>query len=245
MRLTRCFSFFKNKKRQKQPPYQLIELDEVDSTNLYLRNLHPTEEQRITVVVANHQTAGRGCGTNTWESESGKNLLLSILVHPSMVPVAKQFLLSMAGALAIKEVLDEYTENITLKWPNDVLYKGKKFCGILSEAVIKENIFKGLVIGVGINIEQENIVSEKPFTTLADMGLKVSKSGLGEDIISNFEKVQKQDFISEFKKLCPTINKEIVVDGKKGIFEDIDSAGRMVLKTQKGREVIIAGDVQF
>ncbi|MBO7605867.1 MAG: biotin--[acetyl-CoA-carboxylase] ligase, partial [Elusimicrobiaceae bacterium] len=132
-----------------------------------------------------------------------------------------------------------------LKWPNDVLYKGKKFCGILSEAVIKENLFKGLVIGVGINIEQKNIVSEKPFTTLAEMGLKVSKSVLVESIISNFEKMQKQDFISEFKKLCPTLNKEIVVDGKKGIFEDIDSAGRMILKTPKGREIIIAGDVQF
>lgn len=194
--------------------------------------------------MAETQTAGKGRKGRKWSSETG-GLYFTIILKPSEIKPEQASSLTQVMAVSVCKAVRNLGADAYLKWPNDVLYKGKKFCGILSEAVIKENLFKGLVIGVGINIEQKNIVSEKPFTTLADMGLKVSKSGLVEDIISNFEKVQKQDFISEFKKLCPTINKEIVVDGKKGIFEDIDSAGRMVLKTQKGREVIIAGDVQF
>ena len=213
------------------------------STNTYcVENFDSFENQNI--IMAETQTAGKGRKGRKWSSETG-GLYFTIILKPSEIKPEQASSLTQVMAVSVCKAVRNLGADAYLKWPNDVLYKGKKFCGILSEAVIKENLFKGLVIGVGINIEQKNIVSEKPFTTLADMGLKVSKSGLVEDIISNFEKVQKQDFISEFKKLCPTINKEIVVDGKKGIFEDIDSAGRMVLKTQKGREVIIAGDVQF
>ena len=213
------------------------------STNTYaVEHFDSFENQNI--IMAETQTAGKGRKGRKWSSETG-GLYFTIILKPSEIKPEQASSLTQVMAVSVCKAVRNLGADAYLKWPNDVLYKGKKFCGILSEAVIKENLFKGLVIGVGINIEQKNIVSEKPFTTLADMGLKVSKSVLVESIISNFEKVQKQDFISEFKKLCPTINKEIVVDGKKGIFEDIDSAGRMVLKTQKGREVIIAGDVQF
>ena len=62
----------------------------------------------MTVVVADYQTAGKGQGTNTWESEAGKNLLFSVLVHPTMLPVRSQFLLSAPGSLALEEALADY-----------------------------------------------------------------------------------------------------------------------------------------
>lgn len=213
------------------------------STNTYaVEHFDSFENQDI--IMAETQTSGKGRKGRKWSSETG-GLYFTIILKPSEIKPKQASSLTQIMAVAVCKTVRDLGASAYLKWPNDVLYKGKKFCGILSEAITKENIFKGLVIGVGINIEQKNIVSEKPFTTLAEMGLKVSKSVLVESIISNFEKMQKQDFISEFKKLCPTLNKEIVVDGKKGIFEDIDSAGRMILKTPKGREIIIAGDVQF
>ena len=91
---------FKKKKEEEDKSIKIIHLDSVDSTNDYLRKYTPEEGEKITIVVADYQTAGRGQGTNTWESEAGKNLLFSILVHPVMVPIRQQFLLSMAGAIA-------------------------------------------------------------------------------------------------------------------------------------------------
>lgn len=89
-----------------------IYLDEVDSTNNWLRKYVPAAGEDITVVWTQHQTAGRGMGTNTWESEPGKNLTFSILAHPVMVPLNRQFLLSMADAVAIKDALDKHTGGI-------------------------------------------------------------------------------------------------------------------------------------
>ena len=99
---------------------KIIRLEEVDSTNRYLREYHEEDESEMVVAVADFQTAGKGQGAHTWESESGKNLLFSIKVHPSWVPVRSQFVLSMAEALALKDALDSYVDGITLKWPNDV-----------------------------------------------------------------------------------------------------------------------------
>jgi BirA family biotin operon repressor/biotin-[acetyl-CoA-carboxylase] ligase len=95
---------------------EIIELQEVDSTNNYLTKYKSADQADLVVAVADYQSAGRGQGTNRWESERGKNLLFSMLIHPVMVPVARQFLLSMAGALALKMAIGSYVDDITLKW---------------------------------------------------------------------------------------------------------------------------------
>lgn len=222
---------------------KIYSFDTLPSTNTYcIENFDSYENQDI--IMAETQTAGKGRKGRKWSSETG-GLYFTIILKPSEIKVEQASSLTQIMAVAVCKTVRNLGAKAYLKWPNDVLYKGKKFCGILSEAIAKDNILKGIIIGVGINIEQKNIVSDKPFTTLADMGLKISKSVLLEEIFSNFQSVQKQNFIEEFKKLCPAINTEIIVDGKKGIFEDIDNAGRMILKTEKGREIIMAGDVQF
>ena len=88
--------------------YKVVQLTSVDSTNTYLRTYMPEEGEKMTIVIADYQTAGRGQGTNEWESENGKNLLFSVLVHPSRIPLRQQFLLAEAGALALKEVINQY-----------------------------------------------------------------------------------------------------------------------------------------
>ena len=222
---------------------KIFGFDTLPSTNTYcVENFDSFENQDI--ITAETQTAGKGRKGRKWSSEIG-GLYFTIILKTSETETKQLSSLTQIMAVAVCKAIRNLGAKAYLKWPNDVLFKGKKFCGILSEAVTKDNVLKGVVIGVGINIEQKNIVSEKPFTTLAEMGLKVSKSVLIESIISNFNEMQNQNFIEAFKKFCPTINKEIIVDGKKGIFEDVDSAGHMILKTEKGREVIMAGDVQF
>lgn len=217
--------------------------DILPSTNTYaVENFNSYENEDI--IMSEIQTAGKGRKGRKWSSETG-GLYFTIILKPSEIKPEQASSLTQVMAISVCRTVRDLGIKAYLKWPNDVMIKGRKFCGILSEAITKDNKLKGLIIGVGINIKQKNIVSDKPFTTLAEMGLKVSKSILLESIISNFEIVKKQNFIQEFKKFCPTINKEIIVDGKKGIFEDIDSAGRMILNMGNDREIIIAGDVQF
>ena len=122
--------WFKKKQKQKDKP-KVVWLEEADSTNDEIRKLADEQTQRMVVVATDYQRKGRGQATNRWESEAGKNLLFSVMVHPLMVPLRCQFLLSMAGALALKEVLDHYTNDITLKWPNDVYWKDRKISGTL------------------------------------------------------------------------------------------------------------------
>ena len=106
---------------EKKPDVKVIHLDSVDSTNSYLRTYVPTENEPMTVVVADYQSAGRGQGTNTWESEEGKNLLFSVLVHPVMIPVRSQFLLSEAGALALRQETQWNSDRNKAGWRS---YKG-------------------------------------------------------------------------------------------------------------------------
>lgn len=119
---------------------KIIRLKEIDSTNRFLRELKDEQEDEMVVAVADFQTAGKGQGSHTWESEAGKNLLFSIKVHPRWVPVRQQFLLSMAGAIAIKEALETYVDGITLKWPNDVYWNDKKISGTLIETSIDSRV---------------------------------------------------------------------------------------------------------
>ena len=141
---------------------KIINLEETTSTNTYLKNYIPAEEDEMVVAVADYQTTGRGQGTHTWESERGKNLLFSILVRPTWVPVGNQFLLSMAGAIALKDVLDGYTEGIALKWPNDVYWYDKKISGTLIETSVDSKGIKRCVFGIGLNVNQEIFVSDAP-----------------------------------------------------------------------------------
>ncbi|MCR5076694.1 MAG: biotin--[acetyl-CoA-carboxylase] ligase [Prevotella sp.] len=147
----------------KKPDVKVIRLDQTDSTNTFLRTYIPAEGETMTVAVADFQQAGRGQGTNTWESEAGKNLLFSILVHPVMLPVRSQFLLAEAGALALKEALADYVQDdIRLKWPNDIYWKDRKLSGTLIETKLGGGHIKDCVFGVGLNVNQTVFRSDAP-----------------------------------------------------------------------------------
>lgn len=139
--------------------WDIRHIDETDSTNRWLQKQGGSGN---VVVVADYQTAGRGCGTNSWESERGKNLLFSILIHPVNVPAASQFILSMANALALKETLDEYITDVKIKWPNDIYWKDKKICGTLIETTLQNGRIKDCIIGTGINVNQRVFCSDAP-----------------------------------------------------------------------------------
>lgn len=150
----------------------IIRLEQTDSTNRYLRE-HGAAGEGMTVVVAGYQTAGRGQGTNTWESEPGKNLLMSILWTPKeeeslpsaasvKMSMGRLFLFSEAGALAVGRALASYTDGITLKWPNDIYWKDNKISGTLIETAVGGRGLRSCLYGVGINVNQTVFRSDAP-----------------------------------------------------------------------------------
>ena len=167
---------------------KIIKVEQTDSTNRYLHDYSPAEDEDMTVAVASFQTAGRGQGSNKWESEQGKNLLFSILVHPHFVPVRMQFVLSMAESLAVKEVLDAYTEGITVKWPNDIYWHDRKICGTLIECRLSSGGLKDCILGTGINVNQRAFISDapNPVSLFQILGHDTDMDALLQSVIDRF-----------------------------------------------------------
>lgn len=144
-------------------PVPLIHISETNSTNNYLQSLCSKQKvEELTVVVADFQTSGRGQRGNSWESDSGKNLLFSIVIFPEFLEARRQFLISQIISLAIKEELDTYTTDISIKWPNDIYWKEKKICGMLIENDLMGRNISQSIAGIGININQETFHSSAP-----------------------------------------------------------------------------------
>ena len=114
------------------------------------------------VVRTDFQTAGKGQIGNLWESESGKNLLFSMALFPQKIRPDQQFLISQLVSVSIKKVLDEYVDDVTVKWPNDIYWKDKKLAGILIENSLQGRQIKFSVVGIGLNVNQTEFVSNAP-----------------------------------------------------------------------------------
>lgn len=143
--------------------HNLITLKEVNSTNTFLKDVlsKSTPFYEGTVILAEKQYAGRGQTGNTWESEAGKNLTFSILLNPTFLPLEQQFDLNKAISLALNDVLNKYTSgNAFIKWPNDSYIGNKKIAGLLIENIVNGNKIKHAIIGIGINVNQEEFPSD-------------------------------------------------------------------------------------
>jgi len=181
--------------------WNIIHLDETDSTNRWLRNHGDGSPDRseagdqenrprdAVVVWTDYQTAGRGCGANTWESERGKNLLFSLLIHPAEMQASHQYSISMAISNSIAHVLSTYVRNVTIKWPNDIYVGDGKICGILIENTLKGTAVKDSIIGVGLNVNQLRFESDAPNpVSLANLvGRLLDREALLHEILSAFD----------------------------------------------------------
>ncbi len=141
-------------------------LAETDSTNNYAKENIQYYPGGFHVVYTPNQTAGRGMDTNSWESEKDKNISFSIICHPKMVKPSEQFILSMAIAVDIIKSLQDYMpkekDHFRIKWPNDIYWKDKKLGGILIENSLKGFRMDTCIIGIGININQMEFLSDAP-----------------------------------------------------------------------------------
>ncbi len=129
--------------------------ESVESTQLIAHELVRSGAPDGTVVIAEHQTAGRGRMMREWNSSKGKGIWMTIIIRPDVAPhQAPQFTLVTAVAVvnAMKAMYKNFTPEI--KWPNDILINGKKTTGILTEMISETDRIQALLIGIGINVNQ-------------------------------------------------------------------------------------------
>jgi BirA family biotin operon repressor/biotin-[acetyl-CoA-carboxylase] ligase len=139
---------------------KIFHLNEVDSTNSYLLKLMKLGmAEEGTTVTADFQHEGRGQRNSKWESQKGSNLLFSMIHYPPKLAADKAFYSSMAVALAVFRVSETYFPGrSTIKWPNDILIDGLKTAGILIESGVQDGKVNYFIAGIGINLNQKNLV---------------------------------------------------------------------------------------
>lgn len=147
--------------------HSIIPLEKADSSNSYATaQIKNDSFPEGTVIWVKHQYAGRGQNQNTWESEKDKNITISVILHPTFLPINKSFILNKAISLGVADfVRSNAKEKVSIKWPNDIYVGDKKIAGILIENAIISNKFQHSIIGIGININQTNFITNPPNPT--------------------------------------------------------------------------------
>jgi len=223
----------------------MIKIKSVDSTNNFAKELLvlQTKVPDFFCISTEYQTRGKGQKGNTWESEPSKNLLFSIIVSPNFLKPINQFYLSMAVSLGIKEYLETYVDNVTIKWPNDIYVASKKICGILIENTIADDELKHSIIGIGLNVNQKlfsedlpnptSLYNENPITYDLDVELKNVLSHISE-YFERIKKFQYHDILTSYNDCLYLKDINSKFKDKHGIFRGIiskvEESGALIVK---------------
>lgn len=172
--------------------FNIISFKELESTNLKILEDYTAGSLQInTVYVADYQHSGRGIDQNVWQSEEGKNLLFSIAVKPENLHPSQQFMLTKAISLAVTDSLALYfdSELLKIKWPNDIYYQNKKLGGMLITHIINGNTIELSVIGIGINVNQNDFPKDlpNPISMTQITHKEISLTSLLENILLSVE----------------------------------------------------------
>jgi len=170
----------------------IIKLNAIPSTNDYLKELSASNVlSDFTIVVADHQTNGKGQMGAVWEVQPSTNLTFSVLLTNKLFDIQDLFTVNIAVANAIHKVLLRLgLRNVSVKWPNDIMSGNKKMGGILIENNFKSNGEIQSVIGIGLNVNQEDFEGlPKATSILKSSGILVDKNELMMDIVSVFKEI--------------------------------------------------------
>ncbi|MDZ7741622.1 MAG: biotin--[acetyl-CoA-carboxylase] ligase [Bacteroidota bacterium] len=180
--------------------HNILRFTTLESTNKYvLGSLEKENFAAGTVVLAGFQEAGKGLGKNHWESEAGKNLLLSIILKPAFLEPQYQFYLNKFASLGVYDFIRSLLpdKKVTVKWPNDVYIDDGKVAGILINNTLIGKHFEYAVAGIGINLNQKAFRSDAPnpvsinHYTKRDLDLEKSLHDLLECLNKRFKQLEQ------------------------------------------------------
>lgn len=235
----------------------IIHFNKISSTNTYAKRFLKNKAPEGTVVIADVQTKGRGRKKRIWYSPKG-GLWFSVILYPNIEPEYGMNL-TMAVSISIAKAIEDLIKvKPTIKWPNDILIKGKKVCGILSEFDIKDNKIDCAIVGIGINVNNEinKKIESKAISLKQVKRFRINKAKLLEYVLENLDENYRFFLSKDFDYIrrkwisyVDNIGKFIKIkEGRRtveGILVDIDDKGCLILNTEEGRIKILNGDVIF
>lgn len=235
----------------------IIKVSAINSTNSFAREMFKDNPQLpLTCIVAKKQLQGRGQRGTNWDAEEGKNLTFSIfLPKPKMSP-NNQFLLSAVAATSLICSLEKFNlPRLKIKWPNDILSANQKIAGILIENIISEGKIVGSIIGIGLNVNQEQFFDlpqagsmktvsgrEHDLEQVLETLLQKLEADFGSFSEENSEAILKTYKNHLFRREVPSTFQ--LPDGKlfTGIITDVSTTGKLLVRTDD--EVITEFDLK-
>lgn len=234
----------------------------VDSTNKLAKNLAYNGAADGTVVVAEEQTGGKGRLERNFFSPKGKSILFSVILRPNCLPKdAPKF--TLMAAVAVANAMTRFNLPAQIKWPNDIMYNGRKVVGILTEMSAQIEKVNYIIVGIGINV---NIAPndfppdiKKIAASLAEInGGEISRVDFFRAVLEELDKlyilISTEGFekiFAQWRKFNITLGKSVKVisadtgESFNGVAEDIDADGALIVSTENGRQTLYAGDVSI
>lgn len=240
---------------------KFLYFQDVDSTQSVIKSLARQDAPAGIVACAEAQNAGRGRRGRSWVGASGKNIVFSVLLRPMLKPGEVQ-LLNLAAGLAVKETMRAmYGIPAELKWPNDILCRGRKMCGILSEAAGEPDRIYYAVTGIGVNVNMEpddvpQELREIATSALVESGRILPRWRVLVTLLDNFARYAKMldtksggaELLAVYRRECDTLGKDVKVIQDDEIFTgratSVTREGALVVKINSEEKIFAAADVQ-
>jgi BirA family transcriptional regulator, biotin operon repressor / biotin---[acetyl-CoA-carboxylase] ligase len=241
---------------------QLHHFYKVGSTNIAAMAAAAAGAPEGSVFLAEEQTAGRGRGSHSWESERSAGIYCSVVLRPALPP-SDVLVLTLAAGLAVRAALAlvEPRVSVDLKWPNDVLINGKKVCGILSEMHAEVMRIRHIVVGIGLNVNQKSFPKEieNEATSLRmETGSECSRVEVAAALLKSLDReyralVEQPD---AQRSIPPRFTeqsswargKQVFIDESvpriEGTTEGLDEQGFLQVRTSKGLRRVLSGTVR-
>ncbi len=229
-----------------------------DSTNEWCKRMSKENAEHGTLAVAEFQSAGKGRLGRKWVAPEGSSIMMSILLRPEFEPQYASMLTLVMG-LSVAQAVRELGVEVTIKWPNDVVVSHKKICGILTEMGLQDGKIREVVIGLGINVNLEEIqddLKDKATSLYLETGEKYDRNrviGLVmEKFEINYEKfVQTCDLsmmLDDYNMLLANKSQPVRVLDKlspyEGVALEIDRDGTLLVRVQSGEiRKVCSGEV--
>jgi BirA family biotin operon repressor/biotin-[acetyl-CoA-carboxylase] ligase len=236
---------------------RLFVFDEIDSTNTCAKTLASTGIEDGAVVIADHQTAGRGRLGRSWIAEPKSNLLFSIIVRPCITR-AQTGLLPFFAAVSVASAIElTVGKKVECKWPNDLLLNGKKICGILLESAFSQESLDYAVVGIGLNVNQSNYgieLEHKATSLMNETGTLHDLRYIFQHILESLDTLYMDVKKGDFTKILENWNSRAHMFGQpvtliqgnqniSGIASRITDDGGLIIETSSGLKTFYAGDV--
>ena len=244
----------------------VVYLDRIDSTNNYAKKIALEGCEEGTLVVADYQTCGRGRLGRDWNSPDKKGVWMSLVLRPD-IPFEEVQIITLAASVAVVQALYDIAQiEAGIKWPNDIIIKGKKVCGILVEMNMEIDSINFLVLGIGLNVnQQKDDFSQELLDKAVSLKMHMEETLNTQKILKRneliaaillkfeeiYDKVKSgafEDIISEWKRYSVTLGKEVNITYKdeqyRGVAEDITKDGKLMVKCEDGTvKEVFSGEI--